>query len=283
MDSKFHRSELLFGHEAMEFLKQQKVILFGVGGVGSWCAESLVRTGIHHLTLVDFDYVSETNINRQLPATSSTVGRLKTDVLRERLIDINPEANIIVRNTKYCEETADCFSLSEYDYIIDAIDSLDCKMLLIRRACETKALLYSSMGAALKLDPTRISVAEFWKVKGCPLAASLRRRFKKSGLFPKKKFKCVYSEELLKNKSLPFTTALVEYNAGRESSNMPTTQPSANGSLVHITAIFGFTIAGLVIKDIVEKSDKRDSNPRPSAWEANALPTELLSHEKNDG
>ncbi len=246
MISQFHRSELLFGADAMEIIKHKKVILFGLGGVGSWCAESLVRTGIHHLTIVDFDCVSVTNINRQLPATTSTVGRLKTDVLRERLLDINPAAEITAISKAYDETTADEFQLADYDYIIDAIDSMDAKMLLIRRACETKAKLFSSMGAALKLDPTKISVAEFWKVKGCPLAASLRRRFKKSGMLPKRKFKCVYSEELLKNKSTETSG-----NTSVDNKNKPTEDPErANGSLAHITGIFGFILAGLVFQDI---------------------------------
>ncbi len=238
--NRFHRSELLFGADTMNAVKRKRVILFGVGGVGSWCAESLVRTGIHHLTIVDFDKVSETNINRQLPALTSTVGRQKTDVLRERLLDINPDADIVVMSMMYNEETADSFALSEYDYVIDAIDSLDCKALLILRACESGAKLFSSMGAALKLDPTRVAVAEFWKVKGCPLAAALRRRFKKSGQLPRKKFKCVYSEELLSNDATVVAQAMER----------------ANGSLSHITGIFGFTIAGLVIKDIVDKAQQ---------------------------
>ncbi len=240
-ENMFQRTSLLLGKEATEAIKERRIILFGVGGVGSWCAESLIRTGIQHLTIVDFDTISVTNINRQLPATSTTVGKVKTDVLRNRLLDINPEAVITTIAGAYNEETADDFHLEEYDYIIDAIDSLDCKALLLRRATETKATLFSSMGAALKLDPTRIEVAEFWKVRGCPLAAALRRRFKKSGLMPRKKFKCVFSEELLKN----------DQEVAEE--NIAAGMAAANGSLAHITAIFGFTIAGLVIKDIVNK------------------------------
>lgn len=236
--NRFHRAELLFGEELMGIIKSKKVIVFGIGGVGSWCVESLVRTGIQHITLVDYDTVAETNINRQLQATTSTVGRQKTEALKEHLLDINSEANVCVFSTEYNETTAEQFNLDDYDYIVDAIDSLDNKALLIRKACETKAKLYSSMGAALKLDPTRIAVTEFWKVRGCPLAAALRRRFKKSGIMPRKKFKCVYSEELLKNVSL-------------DEMLMPQNETArANGSLVHITAIYGFTIAGLILQDI---------------------------------
>ena len=140
----------------------------------------------------------------------------------------------------YTAETADSFQLDHYDYIIDAIDSLDNKVLLIRRACDSSATFFSSMGAALKMDPLKIDVAEFWKVKGCPLAAALRRRFKKSQIFPSKKFKCVYSEELLENKGeLPLDEKGIPMRA--------------NGTRAHTTAIFGFTLAGLVIQDILKK------------------------------
>lgn len=239
----FNRAERLLGAEAMQAIAARRVILFGVGGVGSWCAEALVRTGIRHLTLVDSDTVAPSNINRQLPATTLTVGRVKVDVLRERLLTINPEARIEARHCFYNAETASDFDLSAYDYVIDAIDSLQDKALLILRATRSSARLFSSMGAALKLDPTRIRVTEFWNVKGCPLGAALRRRFKKSGQFPSRKFKCVYSDELLPN--LGPTDEPLGYKA------------QINGSLAHITAIFGFTLAGLVIEHIVKECNTK--------------------------
>jgi tRNA A37 threonylcarbamoyladenosine dehydratase len=171
----FRRNELLLGNEAMERIAQKRVIIFGVGGVGSWCAESLVRSGIHHLTIVDSDYVSMTNINRQLMATTKTVGLPKVEVLRERLLCINPSAEITALQEIFSEENASRFRLEDYDYIIDAIDSLKDKATLILLACKTKAKLFSSMGAALKLDPTRIKVTEFWKVQGDPLARAIRK------------------------------------------------------------------------------------------------------------
>lgn len=238
-DNRFQRTELLLGKDSTIRIANTRVIIFGVGGVGSWCAESLIRSGIGHLTMVDFDRVCETNINRQLMATSETVGRVKAEVLKERLQTINPSAEIIAIPQMYTAETADSFPLDEYDYVIDAIDSLDNKALLIRRACESSGTLFASMGAALKMDPLKISVSEFWKVKGCPLAAALRRKFKKSKMFPSKKFKCVYSEELLENKDLPPLDA--NGNPIR-----------ANGTIAHTTAIFGFTLAGLVIQDILK-------------------------------
>jgi tRNA A37 threonylcarbamoyladenosine dehydratase len=233
----FRRLELLLGDEAMDRIAEKRVIIFGVGGVGSWCAESLVRSGIRKLTIVDSDHVSVTNINRQLMATTKTVGQVKVDVLKERLLDINPSAEITALQQIFSAETASEFCLEEYDYIIDAIDSLKDKALLILMACQTKAKFFSSMGAALKLDPTRIRTAEFWKVTGDPLARALRNRFKRDKTFPKHKFLCVYSDELLENK-MPIDP-----------------DDKGNGSIVHITAVFGFMLAGLVVQDVVKKEN----------------------------
>lgn len=235
----FQRVTRLLGKDFLERLQQTRIILFGVGGVGSWCAESLIRTGIGHLTIVDNDSVNITNINRQLMATVSTVKKVKVVVLKERLLDINPDADIIALQKFYSEETANDFVFDNYDYVIDAIDSLKEKQLLILRATQSKACFFSSMGAALKIDPTRIQVADFWKVKGCPLAAALRHRFKKQGVYPARKFRCVFSDELLKNLG--------------ENEEPLGNKAQINGSLSHITATFGFTLAGLVIKDMAEK------------------------------
>ena len=221
----FQRSELLLGQEAMERIAPKRVIIFGVGGVGSWCAESLVRSGIKHLTIVDSDSVCASNINRQLMATTETVGQVKVDVLRERLLTINPSAEITAIHEFFTAETAERFHLDSYDYIIDAIDSLKDKALLILMACETKATFFASMGAALKLDPTRIKIAEFWKIQGDPLARALRKIYKREGQYPSRKFLCIYSDEPIEP------------------------QGEGKGSLVHITAIFGFMLAGLVIQN----------------------------------
>jgi tRNA A37 threonylcarbamoyladenosine dehydratase len=242
MDDIFSRNALLIGPEAMEVIKKTRVILFGVGGVGSWCAESLIRSGIGHLTMVDSDCVSATNINRQLPATTETIGQAKTDVLKKRLLSINPHASIIAIQTAYTAESNDLFQLDAYDYIIDAIDSLEHKANLIINATRTHATLFSSMGAALKLDVSRIQTTEFWKVQGCPMAAALRRRFKKS-ILPAKKFLCVFSDEVLENKGGPSEPA----------STWDERKARINGAFVHITAIFGFTLAGLLIRDIIRK------------------------------
>ena len=257
----FNRAQLLLGSDAMERLNSIKVIIFGVGGVGSWCAESLVRSGISHLTVVDSDRVCITNINRQLMATVKTVGQVKVEALKERLLTINPMAEIDARQQIFSEETADSFCLESYDYIIDAIDSLKDKRLLIEMACQTKAVFFSSMGAALKMDPTRIKVAEFWKVEGCPLARALRQRFKRLKRKPARKFLCVYSDELLENKGHNASCG-TEKCMCPKAKNGPgdaallnhewcSSKAQINGSLMHITAIFGMTIAGLIVKDAV--------------------------------
>ena len=246
----FSRTELLLGKETTTAIANKRVIIFGVGGVGSWCAESLVRSGIQHLTIVDSDHVCVTNINRQLMATTETVGRPKVEVLKERLLTINPAADINALQQVYCAETATSFHIETYDYVIDAIDSLDNKAMLIRHACDTPATLFASMGAALKMDPLKIDIAEFWKVKGCPLAKALRQKFKKNKQFPSKKFKCVYSEELLENKGIDTFQETTETLAEHD---WHAAKVHTNGTIAHTTAIFGFMLAGLVIQDIIKR------------------------------
>ena len=258
----FRRTELLLGDELMERLSSKSVIIFGVGGVGSWCAESLIRSGIRKLTIVDSDRVCITNINRQLMATTKTVGQVKVDALKERLLTINPSAEITAMQQIFTAETAENFDLDSYDYIIDAIDSLKDKALLILLACQTKAKFFSSMGAALKLDPTRIKTAEFWKVQGDPLARALRKRFKREGQYPKRKFQCVYSDELLENKGHNATCG-TEQCMCPKAKNGPgdpsllnhewcSSKAQIYGTLAHFTAIFGFMLAGLVVQDTVK-------------------------------
>ena len=249
----FNRTELLLGKETTHSIASKRVILFGVGGVGSWCAESLIRSGIHHLTIVDSDCVCETNINRQLIATTETIGEPKVEVLKKRLLSINPDAEVNAIQQVYCAETADSFLIETYDYILDAIDSLENKALLIRRACETSGTLFASMGASLKMDPLKIDITEFWKVKGCPLAKALRQKFKKSKHFPAKKFQCVYSEELLENKG---ADTFHETCKPLEENDWHASKVHTNGTIAHTTAIFGFMLAGLVIQDIIKKGEQ---------------------------
>jgi len=244
-----HRAELLLGTDGMNRIAHTRVIIFGVGGVGSWCAESLFRTGIRNLTLVDNDEVCITNCNRQLMATSKTIGQPKVFALRDRLLEICPDAHIEALNCVYTEETAPSFHIEDYDYVIDAIDSLKDKVsLILQTTALSKAAqregrrgptLFSSMGAALSIDPTKVTVAEFWKVQNDTLAAAVRRKMKANKTFPARKFLCVFSmENPLKNQSI--------------SSETSTYKAQINGSLAHITGIFGFTLAGLVIQDIYE-------------------------------
>lgn len=285
-DAIFRRSELLLGNDVMERIAQKRVIIFGVGGVGSWCAESLVRSGIRQLTIVDSDRVCITNINRQLMATTETVGQVKVEALKERLLTINPSAEITALQKIFTQETAGEFDLDSYDYIIDAIDSLKDKALLIMMATQLpSSKFFSSMGAALKMDPTRIRVAEFWKVQGDPLARALRKKFKAlskreesddcissseheearpkvkpMNLFPKRKFLCVYSDELLTNRGHDATCGTEQCLCPK--AKMGPGDPSLlnhewcsskaqiNGTMAHITAIFGFMLAGLVLEDI---------------------------------
>ena len=229
MDEFFSRSEALLGAEAMEALRTKRVILFGVGGVGSWCAEALIRTGLTHLTIVDGDTVQPSNVNRQLPATRETLGRPKVEVLKERLLTINPEAEIVAVFENYfadgkTESGAD-LKICEYDYVIDAIDSVAAKTDLILCATRTRGVkIFSSMGAALRFDPTKATTGELMSIQGDALARAVRARMKKIGLHPYKKVKCVYSTEQPQ-------------------------QCATRGSLMQVTAVFGCTLASMVIGD----------------------------------
>lgn len=234
-----HRTKLLLGNEAMSKILKTKVIIFGLGGVGSWCAESLVRSGIEELTIVDFDKVCITNINRQIQATSSNIGQVKVHELKKRFLEINPDAKITTSEKIYNENNHKTFNLDHYDYIIDAIDSLNNKIHLIETALKTNATLFSSMGAALKIDPTKIKIDDIWKTSGCPLAREIRKALRKKNIH--KKFKCVFSEEVLSQK--------------RGESYDKNEEKIVNGSIVHITAIFGFMLSSLVIQSILSMND----------------------------
>lgn len=266
----FHRSRLLMGDAPLQRLHDIRVILFGVGGVGSWCAESLVRSGVKHLTIVDSDRVNISNVNRQLMATTETVGQVKVEVLKERLLSINPEAEITAIQDIYNAENSESFRLNEYDVIIDAIDSLAEKAHLLLTASRTDALLYSSMGAALKMDPTRIQVAEFMKVRGCPLGRALRKKMKHQKVRPAKKFLCVYSDEVLPNLGEadvdgyePTIAESTTSQEGREdllSHNWNERKAQINGTMSHITAMFGFTLAGLIVQHFYKSETEMNEN-----------------------
>ena len=240
----FSRTELLVGPGGMAKLAEAKVAIFGVGGVGSWCAEGLVRSGVTHLTIVDSDVVSVTNINRQAMADTTTVGRPKVEALRDRLLAINPSAEIEAVQKVFCEETAGDIDFDAFDAVVDCIDSLKDKITLIMRATASSARFYSALGAGLKVDPTKIRVGEFWDVRGCPLGSALRKKMRREGLVPLKPFLCVYDDEVLPN--------LGEPSEAPGQSGGSTLKAVVNGTMAHITAIFGFTLAGLVISDILK-------------------------------
>ena len=233
MDDFFSRSEALLGAEVMKNLGSKRVILFGVGGVGSWCAEALIRTGLLHLTIIDGDTVQASNVNRQLPATRVTLGRPKVEALKERLLTINPEAEIeTVSENYYAQGKTDNgvdLQLSDYDYVIDAIDSVAAKTDLILYTSRVHGLkVFSSMGAALRFDPTKVTTGELFEIKGDALAKAVRARMKKLNTHPNKKTKCVYSTEQAQS-------------------------CETRGSLMQVTAVFGCTLAGMVIEDIKKK------------------------------
>ena len=233
MEEKFARSELLLGKDGFERLKRAHVAVFGVGGVGGHAAEALARCAVGKIDVIDPDTVSVSNINRQLVATESTVGRPKTDVIVERIRDVNPECAVVGIRKFYSSENAEEFELEKYDYIIDAIDTVSSKIELITRADKLGVKIISSMGTGNKLDPTAFTVDDIYKTSVCPLARIMRTELKKRGI---KKLKVLYSkEEPIK--------AVAEAKAGRHSP----------ASISFVPSVAGLIIAGEVIKDIAFK------------------------------
>jgi len=221
----------MLGPATLAALQRTRVAIFGLGGVGSWCAESLVRSGVGRLMLVDSDRICVTNVNRQLMATTKTVGQVKVEVLAARLREINPDVVLDVRQKIYDATTAAEFDFSEWDYVIDAIDSLESKAHLIRHALSVPTVtLFASMGAALKMDSFQIRQSVFTKVVGDGLARALRQKFRQTGGIPERPFVCVWSPEQRKNLGVK--------------------ESRGNGTVAHTTAIFGFALAGLVVADV---------------------------------
>ena len=231
MDDFFSRSEALLGAEVMEALRTKRVVIFGVGGVGSYAAEALVRTGLTHLTLVDGDTVQPSNINRQLPATRATLGMPKVEALKERLLAINPDAEIEAIAKFYHDDDENLKSkIINHQYLIDAIDSVNDKVDLILYASRVRGMkVFSSMGAALRFDPTRVTTGELMAIQGDALAKAVRARMKKIGQHPNKKIRCVYSTEQAQ-------------------------RCETRGSLMQVTATFGLTLASLVIRDLTSQA-----------------------------
>lgn len=234
----FSRTSILIGRKNIEKLQNAKVAVFGIGGVGSFTCEAIARAGIGNITLVDNDTVSLTNINRQLVALHSTVGKLKTEVMAERINDINPSANVICKNVFFSKDTLEQFSFQEFDYVIDAIDSVSSKLLLIEKCTEYKIPIISCMGAGNKLDPTKFEVTDIFKTSVCPLAKVMRYELRKRGI---KKLKVVYSKE-------EAITPVVE-ETDKEELNGKRSLP---GSVSFVPSVAGLIIGGEVIKDLIE-------------------------------
>ena len=235
------RSELLLGKEGLERLTSANVLIVGVGGVGAYAAEMLVRAGIGRKTIADPDSVSESNINRQLIALHSTVGRIKTDVLAERLIDINPELQLrVVPEYIKDEKTDEILDSDTFDYIVDAIDTLSPKLALIKGALDRKIPIVSSMGAGAKLDPTKMEICDISKTHHCPLAHMLRKRLHKMGI--RRGFKAVFSAEP------PIEGAMILCQEQNKKSNV--------GTISYLPALFGIGCASAVIRDLTNKIDE---------------------------
>ena len=192
MLNQFSRTELLFGKEAMDILENSRVAVFGVGGVGGYTVEALVRSGVGAIDVIDDDKVCLTNLNRQIIATRKTIGQYKTDVCKERIHDINPNCEVTVHKCFFLPETKNQFDFSKYDYVVDAIDTVKGKIEIILRAEKAGVKIISSMGAGNKLDPTLFEVSDIYKTSVCPLARVMRRELKARGI---KKLKVVYSKE----------------------------------------------------------------------------------------
>lgn len=227
MLEKFLRTENLIGKENLQKLKNSHVAVFGIGGVGGYVTEALVRAGVGKIDIIDNDTVSESNINRQIIATTKTIGQLKVDVMKKRLLEINPEIQVKTFDILYLPETANIFDFSKYDYIVDAVDNVTAKIQLVLQANESATPIISSMGTGNKLDPTAFMVSDIYKTEVCPLAKVMRTELKKRGV---KKLKVVYSKE------------------------KPLTNQRPPASISFVPSVAGLIIASEVIKDIIIES-----------------------------
>ncbi|ADL05113.1 ThiF family adenylyltransferase [Lacrimispora saccharolytica] len=251
MLNQFSRTQLLLGEDAMKKLSEAKVAVFGIGGVGGYVAEALVRSGIGSFVLVDDDKVCLTNINRQIIATRKTVGKYKVDVMKDRILEINPDAQVETHQCFYLPENADDFDFKEYDYVVDAVDTVTAKLELIMRAKEAGVPVISCMGAGNKLDPTKFLVADIYKTTMCPLAKVMRRELKKRGV---KKLKVVYSTEKptrpLEDMSISCRTNCICPPGAKHKC---TERRDIPGSVAFVPSVAGLIIAGEVIKDLARK------------------------------
>lgn len=248
MLNQFSRTQLLLGESAMQELANKRVAVFGIGGVGGYACEALVRSGIGAFDLIDDDKVCLTNLNRQIIATRKTVGRYKTEVMKERMLEINPNVDVRIHNCFFLPENADKFPFNEYDYIIDAVDTVTAKISIIMKANELGIPVISSMGAGNKLDPTAFMVADIYKTRVCPLAKVMRRELKKRGI---KKLKVVYSQEKptrpIEDMSISCRSHCI---CPPDAAHKCTERRDIPGSTAFVPSVVGLIIAGEVIKDL---------------------------------
>ncbi len=248
MLNQFSRTELLLGKNAMEGLENKRVAIFGIGGVGGYVCEALVRTGVGHFDLIDDDQVCLTNLNRQIIATRSTVGKNKVDVMKERMLDINPKADITVHKCFFLPENADDFDFKSYDYVVDAVDTVTAKIEIIMRCKKDDVPVISCMGAGNKLDPSRFRVADIYKTTMCPLAKVMRREMKKRGV---KHLKVVFSDEKpirpIEDMAISCRTNCICPPGAEHKS---TGRRDIPGSIAFTPAVAGLVLASEVIKDL---------------------------------
>ncbi len=252
----FSRTELLIGAEALETLRNSKVAIFGIGGVGSFTVEGLARAGVGKFVLIDDDTICLTNINRQLHATNKTIGRPKVDVMKERILDINPHAEVTTFQRFYLPPVADSLLSDDYNYIVDAIDTVTAKLDLIERAKQRNIPVISCMGAGNKLDPTRFEVTDIYKTSACPLAKVMRKELRARGI---DSLKVVYSKE---PPLMPRETTASSCTAGcacpPDSPRTCTTKRQIPGSISFVPSVAGLIIAGEVVKDLIQYERKAD-------------------------
>lgn len=248
MMAQFSRTELLLGKTAMEKLSASRVAVFGIGGVGGYACEALVRSGVGAFDLVDDDKVCLTNLNRQIIATRKTVGKYKTDVMKERMLEINPDVDVRMHKCFFLPENADMFPFGEYDYIVDAVDTVTAKIELVMKAKEKGVPIISSMGAGNKLDGSRFQVSDIYQTRMCPLAKVMRRELKKRGI---RELKVVYSEEKptrpLEDMSIGCRTNCI---CPPGASHKCTERRDIPGSVAFVPSVVGLIIAGEVVKDL---------------------------------
>lgn len=238
-ENAFSRTQMLIGEEALECLRKSKVAVFGIGGVGGYVVEALARSGVGKFELTDNDTVSLSNLNRQIIATRNTVGQYKTDVMRERILSINPEAEVSVHRCFYLPETAEEFDFNAYSYVVDAVDTVTAKIDIIMRAKSAGVPVISSMGAGNKLDPTCFKVADIYETQMCPLARVMRREMRKRDV---ESLKVVYSTEE--------AAAPVENGGCEDGCRTP-------GSIAFVPSVAGLIVAGEVVRDLIGLSRKR--------------------------